>query len=74
MNATGNIVDALIKLTGTDVIDNYNCNRCKQSVVLLKRMSIEKLPNVLTVHLRHFKEYDGEKYVHHVGFGPHFNL
>lgn len=56
------LVRALQNFTEEEVLDGgqkqYQCERCRQKVVAKKRFTIDKAPNVLTVHLKRFSPFN----------------
>ena len=49
-----NLNDSLQKLIVPEIIDEFNCSNCNQKVRISKITSLNKLPNVLVVHLKRF--------------------
>ena len=49
-----NLNDSLQKLIVPEIIDDFKCSNCNQSVQIKKVTSLNKLPNVLVVHLKRF--------------------
>ncbi|CAN0912164.1 Ubiquitin carboxyl-terminal hydrolase 23 [Linum grandiflorum] len=53
---------ALRNFTAAELLDggekHYHCQRCKQKVRAKKRLTVHKLPYVLSVHLKRFSAYD----------------
>ena len=49
-----NLNDSLQKLIIPEIIDDFKCSNCNQSVQIKKVTSLNKLPNVLVVHLKRF--------------------
>ena len=47
-----NIHDGLKKLVSGEIISDYQCEACNQRVELEKKVTIEKVPNTLIVHLQ----------------------
>ena len=37
-----------------EIIDDFKCSNCNQKVTISKITSLNKLPNVLVVHLKRF--------------------
>ena len=46
--------DSLHKLSVPEIIDEFNCSNCNQKVRISKITSLNKLPNVLILHLKRF--------------------
>ena len=46
--------DSLQKLIVPEIIDDFKCSNCNQKVTINKITSLNKLPNVLVVHLKRF--------------------
>ncbi|CAL5044168.1 unnamed protein product [Urochloa decumbens] len=73
------LVRALQNFTEEELLDGgqkqYQCERCKQKVVAKKRFTIDKAPNVLTVHLKRFSPFNPrEKIDKKVDFQPVLDL
>ncbi|CAN6164833.1 unnamed protein product [Urochloa humidicola] len=73
------LVRALQNFTEDELLDGgqkqYQCERCKQKVVAKKRFTIDKAPNVLTVHLKRFSPFNPrEKIDKKVDFQPVLDL
>ena len=49
-----NLKDSLNKLNVPEIIDDFKCSNCEQKVRINKVTSLNKLPNVLVVHLKRF--------------------
>ena len=49
-----NLKDSLNKLNVPEIIDDFKCSKCEQKVRISKVTSLNKLPNVLVVHLKRF--------------------
>ena len=49
-----NLKDSLQKLNVPEIIDDFKCSSCGQKVRITKVTSLNKLPNVLVVHLKSF--------------------
>ena len=49
-----NLNDSLQKLIVPEIIDDFKCSNCNQNVRISKITSLNKLPNVLVVHLKRF--------------------
>jgi len=49
-----NLNDSLQKLIVPEIIDDFKCSNCNQTVQIKKVTSLNKLPNVLVVHLKRF--------------------
>ena len=49
-----NLNDSLQKLIVPEIIDDFQCSNCNQKVRISKITSLNKLPNVLVVHLKRF--------------------
>ncbi|XP_030510661.1 ubiquitin carboxyl-terminal hydrolase 23 isoform X1 [Cannabis sativa] len=70
---------ALVNFTAAEHLDGgerqYQCQQCKQKVRALKRLTVHKPPNVLTIHLKRFRAHDpGQKIDKKVSFGPTLDL
>lgn len=70
---------ALLNFTAPEQLDGgerqYQCQHCKQKVRALKRLTVHKPPNVLTIHLKRFRAHDpGQKIDKKVIFGPTLDL
>ena len=46
--------DSLQKMSVPEIIDDFKCSKCNQKVTISKITSLNKLPNVLVVHLKRF--------------------
>ena len=46
--------DSLHKLIVPEIIDDFKCSNCNKNVTIRKITSINKLPNVLIIHLKRF--------------------
>ena len=46
--------DSLHKLSVPEIIDDFKCSNCNQNVRISKITSLNKLPNVLIIHLKRF--------------------
>ncbi|KAG2609935.1 hypothetical protein PVAP13_4KG076100 [Panicum virgatum] len=73
------LVRALQNFTEEELLDGgqkqYQCERCRQKVVAKKRFTIDKAPNVLTVHLKRFSPFNPrEKIDKRVEFQPVLDL
>ncbi|KAF8698006.1 hypothetical protein HU200_035511 [Digitaria exilis] len=73
------LVRALQNFTEEELLDGgqkqYQCERCRQKVVAKKRFTIDKAPNVLTVHLKRFSPFNPrEKIDKKVEFQPVLDL
>ncbi|XP_047083056.1 ubiquitin carboxyl-terminal hydrolase 23-like [Lolium rigidum] len=73
------LVKALQKFTEEEVLDGgeeqYNCQSCKRKVVAKKRFTIDKAPDVLTIHLKRFSPFNPRhKIDKKVEFQPTLNL
>ncbi|KAM0861502.1 hypothetical protein ACQ4PT_045848 [Festuca glaucescens] len=73
------LVKALQKFTEEEVLDGgeeqYNCQSCKRKVVAKKRFTIDKAPDVLTIHLKRFSPFNPRhKIDKKVDFQPTLNL
>lgn len=73
------LVRALQNFTEEELLDGgqkqYQCDRCRQKVVAKKRFTIDKAPNVLTVHLKRFSPFNPrEKIDKKVDFQPVLDL
>ena len=49
-----NLKDSLQKLNVPEIISDFKCSNCEQKVTINKITSLNKLPNVLVVHLKRF--------------------
>jgi len=49
-----NLNDSLQKLNVPEIIDDFKCSNCNQKVTIKKVTALNKLPNVLVVHLKRF--------------------
>ena len=49
-----NLNDSLQKMSVPEIIDDFKCSHCNQKVTISKVTSLNKLPNVLVVHLKRF--------------------
>ena len=49
-----NLNDSLHKLIVPEIIDDFQCSNCNKKVQIKKITSLNKLPNVLVVHLKRF--------------------
>ena len=49
-----NLNDSLHKLIVPEIIDDFKCSNCNQNVRISKITSLNKLPNVLIIHLKRF--------------------
>ena len=49
-----NLNDSLQKMSVPEIIDDFKCSHCNQKVTISKITSLNKLPNVLVVHLKRF--------------------
>jgi ubiquitin carboxyl-terminal hydrolase 34 len=47
-----NVHDGLKKLVTGEIISDYKCEACNQKTDLEKKMTIDKLPNTLIIHLQ----------------------
>lgn len=73
------LVRALENFTEDELLDGgqkqYQCERCRQKVVAKKRFTIDKAPNVLTIHLKRFSPFNPrEKIDKKVDFQPTLDL
>jgi ubiquitin carboxyl-terminal hydrolase 36/42 len=73
------LVRALANFTEDELLDGgkkqYQCERCRQKVVAKKRFTIDRAPNVLTVHLKRFSPFNTrEKIDKKVDFQPVLDL
>ncbi|KAJ1258316.1 hypothetical protein BS78_10G066300 [Paspalum vaginatum] len=73
------LVQALKNFTEEELLDGgqkqYQCERCRQKVVATKRFTIDKAPNVLTIHLKRFNPFNPrEKIDKKVDFQPVLDL
>ncbi|KAM7266818.1 hypothetical protein ACFE04_008984 [Oxalis oulophora] len=69
---------ALLNFTANELLDggekHYQCERCKQKVKASKQLTVDKSPHVLTIHLKRFRSYDGQKIDKKVVFGPSLDM
>uniref|UniRef100_A0A3B6QJK7 USP domain-containing protein n=1 Tax=Triticum aestivum TaxID=4565 RepID=A0A3B6QJK7_WHEAT len=73
------LVKALQNFTEEQALDGgekqYNCQSCKKKVVAKKRFTIDKAPDVLTIHLKRFSPFNpGQKINKKVDFQSTLNL
>uniref|UniRef100_A0ACD5ZPV7 Uncharacterized protein n=1 Tax=Avena sativa TaxID=4498 RepID=A0ACD5ZPV7_AVESA len=73
------LVRALENFTEDELLDDgkkqYQCEHCRQKVVAKKRFTIDRAPNVLTVHLKRFSPFSSrEKIDKKVDFRPVLDL
>ncbi|KAM0893830.1 hypothetical protein ACQ4PT_024865 [Festuca glaucescens] len=73
------LLRALENFTEDELLDGgkrqYQCERCRQKVVARKRFTIDRAPNVLTVHLKRFSPFNPrEKIDKKVDFQPVLDL
>ncbi|GJN29455.1 hypothetical protein PR202_gb17681 [Eleusine coracana subsp. coracana] len=73
------LVRALQNFTEEELLDGgekqYQCERCRQKVVAKKRFTIDKPPNVLTIHLKRFSPFNPrQKIDKKVDFQPSLDL
>uniref|UniRef100_A0ACD5YPL1 Uncharacterized protein n=2 Tax=Avena sativa TaxID=4498 RepID=A0ACD5YPL1_AVESA len=73
------LVKALQHFTQEELLDGgeeeYNCQSCKKKVVAKKRLTIDKAPDVLTLHLKRFSPFNPcHKIDKKVDFEPTLNL
>lgn len=72
------VYKALSHFTAPEQLDGgerqYKCERCKQKVRALKQLTVYKAPYVLTVHLKRFRHFNGQKIDKKVHFGSSLNL
>ncbi|KAM3244613.1 hypothetical protein ACQJBY_056113 [Aegilops geniculata] len=73
------LVKALQNFTEEEALDGgekqYNCQSCKKKVVAKKRFTIDKAPDVLTIHLKRFSPFNpSQKINKKVDFHPTLNL
>ncbi|PON92273.1 Ubiquitinyl hydrolase [Trema orientale] len=76
---TDSLHKALLNFTAAEQLDGgerqYQCQQCKHKVRALKRLTVHKPPNVLTIHLKRFRAHDpGQKIDKKVTFGPTLDL
>lgn len=74
-----NLVRALQNFTEDELLDGgqkqYQCERCRQKVVAKKRFTIDRAPNVLTIHLKRFSPFNPrDKIDKKVDFQPVLDL
>jgi ubiquitin carboxyl-terminal hydrolase 9/24 len=48
------LTDSLNKMSVPEIIDDFKCSNCNQKVRIEKKIFLNKLPNVLVVHLKRF--------------------
>ncbi|XP_051113943.1 ubiquitin carboxyl-terminal hydrolase 23 isoform X2 [Andrographis paniculata] len=69
---------ALHHFTAKEQLDGgakqYQCQQCKQKVKALKHLTIHKAPLVLTVHLKRFGHFHGQKITKKIAFGSTLDL
>ncbi|KAK3019738.1 hypothetical protein RJ639_004472, partial [Escallonia herrerae] len=70
---------ALAHFTAKEQLDGgakqYQCQQCKQKVRALKQLTIDKAPNVLTIHLKRFGSHaPGQKIDKRISFGSTLDL
>ncbi|CAM0943481.1 unnamed protein product [Alopecurus aequalis] len=75
----GTLMKALQNFTKEELLDGgeeqYNCESCKRKVVAKKRFTIDKAPDVLTIHLKRFSPFNPrQKIDKKVDFYPTLNL
>lgn len=73
------LLKALQNFTEEEALDGgekqYNCQSCKKKVVAKKRFTIDKAPDVLTIHLKRFSPFNpGQKINKKVDFQSTLNL
>mmetsp|Transcript_413 Transcript_413/g.1405 ORF Transcript_413/g.1405 Transcript_413/m.1405 type:complete len:560 (+) Transcript_413:68-1747(+) len=57
IHSTSSVTGALEKFTSSERLDGankYRCEKCRSHVAALKRMTIRRAPNILTLHLKRF--------------------
>ena len=74
-----NLSKALLNFTVEEQLDGgqkeYYCPRCDQKVNALKKLTIQKAPYVLAIHLKRFGSHvSGQKIGKHIDFNPELNL
>nr|XP_009763328.1 PREDICTED: ubiquitin carboxyl-terminal hydrolase 23 isoform X2 [Nicotiana sylvestris] len=70
---------ALQHFTARELLDGgqrqYQCQQCKQKVKATKRLTIDKAPHVLTIHLKRFGSHvPGQKIDKKIHYGPTLDL
>ncbi|KAK4338546.1 hypothetical protein RND71_043033 [Anisodus tanguticus] len=70
---------ALDHFTARELLDGgqrqYQCQQCKQKVKATKRLTIDKAPHVLTIHLKRFGSHvPGQKIDKKIHYGPTLDL
>ncbi|XP_060171783.1 ubiquitin carboxyl-terminal hydrolase 23 isoform X1 [Lycium barbarum] len=73
------LLKALDHFTARELLDGgqrqYQCQQCKQKVKANKRLTIDKAPHVLTVHLKRFGSHvPGQKIDKKIHYGPTLDL
>ena len=54
MKNINDLTDSLNKMSVPEIIDDFKCSNCNQKVTIEKKIFLNKLPNVLVVHLKRF--------------------
>ncbi|MCD7451418.1 hypothetical protein HAX54_011727 [Datura stramonium] len=70
---------ALDHFTARELLDGgqkqYQCQQCKQKVKATKRLTVDKAPHVLTIHLKRFGSHvPGQKIDKKIHYGPTLDL
>ncbi|TMX04826.1 hypothetical protein EJD97_004593 [Solanum chilense] len=73
------LLKALDHFTARELLDGgqrqYQCQQCKQKVKATKRLTIDRAPHVLTVHLKRFGSHvPGQKIDKKIHYGPTLDL
>lgn len=56
----GDLHACLKKFTKTEELDvSYNCSSCRKQTKVTKRLTLEKLPPILTIQLKRFEHFNG---------------
>ena len=62
VNYINTLNDSLHKLIVPEIIDDFKCSNCNKNVRISKITSLNKLPNVLIIHLKRFYlDYEKDK-------------
>lgn len=48
--------DALYRYTQPELLEKYTCNNCKSTVETTKQLTIKRLPNILSFHIKRFRQ------------------
>ncbi|CAI9098848.1 OLC1v1035571C1 [Oldenlandia corymbosa var. corymbosa] len=78
INKADSLHKALVHFTASEQLDGgerqYQCQQCKQKVRALKQLTIYKAPEVLSIHLKRFGSFRGQKIDKKIQFGPTLDL